>query len=95
MPDLSGAKLYIAAGTLPVAKQVAAGTVWVLGPFTDVSSGGIGNDGVVPIDSVHGRDPITNALLFPQASFALFGVGHSDLPNDPNVVAQVVLWADE
>lgn len=93
-PDTSGARVYIAAGDYPVVLD--QGGVVVHGPFSSATDPILlTNDGVVPTDSALGRDPITKQMIYPNAVRQLFGVNHTSLPSDGDVIAAVRGWLQE
>lgn len=85
--DTSGAKVYLVAGNAPIAWR----PLLIFGPFDN----GLGNDGVVPVASALGIDPVTDNILYPHATFATVNVGHSELSNDLEVAALIMDWLRE
>lgn len=66
------------------------------GPFnSDTAKGGLVNDGVVPLMSVKGIDPMTNEPLFPNAVFMQFHTYHANLTTNSDIIGQVVQWLSQ
>ncbi len=88
--DRSGTRIYLAAG--------AKSDIWLEqmrthldSPYTSLSS-----DGLVPVDSVLGIDPMTGLCVFPTVKGQrVFNVNHADLTIYGPVIDTVVAWLKE
>jgi len=88
--DRSGAGIYLIAGSRSELRIDEIG-VRLEGPFTGVSS-----DGLVPVDSVLGVDPISGQSVFATLrGQRVLNVNHTSLTHDPITIDIVVQWLKE
>ena len=92
--DTSGAKVYMMAGTYPLAYAIDSRVLHfhVNGPYT----GALINDGIVPEESALGIDPLMQGVsIYPNATRLPVATYHTDLPKNDGVATQVVQWLQD